>query len=163
MSESTNIHSYLSFKLGGESFATGVEKVREILQLDKITKVPHSPHYMKGVINLRGTVLPVIDTRVKFGMSPIEITDDTCIIVLHIYIGDEELLLGAMVDAVSEVFETASDKINPSPSLGNKYRSEFIKGIIKADEAFIILLDVDKVFSLDEAVMVREATPQMEV
>jgi purine-binding chemotaxis protein CheW len=152
--------SYLSFKLGEEMFATDVEKVKEILQLIKITKVPQSPSYMLGVVNLRGIVLPVIDTREKFRLPINEVTENTCIIVLNIEMDKEILLIGALVDAVLEVFELSDDLIKPAPSIGNKYKSEFIKGMVKKEEDFIMLLNMDKVFSSDELIDMRETSSE---
>ncbi|MBT31647.1 MAG: chemotaxis protein CheW [Thalassobius sp.] len=148
--------SFLSFSLGGEIFAANVAKVKEILEVTKLTKVPKSPDYLKGVINLRGTVLPVIDTRVKFGFPETEDTVDTCIIVLTLVIDGDEVSVGALVDTVSEVFETNSEEILPPVSIGNKFRSDFIEGLIKLDDQFIMLLDVDKVFTDEELLVVKE-------
>src|SRR5687768_17514595 len=107
--------SYLSFKLGEEIFAANVEKVLEILEVTKITKVPKSPAYMRGVINLRGNVLPVIDTRQKFNMPHTEDTVNTCIMVLNIHMDGDKLILGALVDAVQEVLEISQDQIKTAP------------------------------------------------
>ena len=148
--------SYLSFKLGEETFASNVSKVLNILEMMKITKVPRAPSYMKGVINLRGVVLPVIDTRLKFGMSPIEITPNTCILVLDVKVNDQEVKVGAMVDSVQEVLELYKDDIQPPPSIGSKYESEFIYGMAKSGEEFIMLLDMDKVFSADEIIDLKK-------
>ena len=152
----TNINSYLSFKLNDEIFAVSVNKVLNILELVKITEVPKSPPYMKGVINLRGRVLPVIDTRIKFGLSPIEFTPDTCIIVINIIIDDEQVDVGSLVDSVQEVFEIDDTHIFPTPSIGAKYKSEFIDGMIKRDDKFIMLLNMDKIFSSNDLVMIQE-------
>jgi purine-binding chemotaxis protein CheW len=111
---------------------------------------------MLGVINLRGTVLPVIDGRDKFRLPMTENTVNTCIIVLCIEMDDESVLLGVMVDAVLEVFELSQEDIKPAPAIGSKYKSEFIYGMIKKEEEFVILLDIDKVFSADEISFVKE-------
>lgn len=156
--ETTTTQSYLSFKLGEEMFATNVEKVREILQLTKITKVPQAPDYMLGVINLRGIVLPVIDTRVKFKLPLTEHTENTCIVVLSIEMDNESLMLGAMVDSVMEVFELSEDQIKPSPSIGSKYKSDFITGMVRLDDHFIMLLNMEQVFSTDELTLVKDTS-----
>jgi len=156
----TTVNSYLSFKLGNEVFASHVNKVLNILEMVKITEVPRSPLYMKGVINLRGTVLPVIDTRIKFGLSPTEFTKNTCIIVLNVEIDSEIVQVGALVDSVLEVLEVDDRQIVPPPSLGNKYKSEFIEGMMNLDNEFIMLLNMDKVFSADEMVMLQEKTSE---
>jgi len=152
----TAINSYLSFRLSDEVFAANVGKVLEILELTKITKVPKAPDYMRGVINLRGSVLPVVDTRIKFGLPLTPDTVNTCIVVLNIQIDNEELKVGALVDAVQEVLDLSPDMISEPPNIGNKYRSEFIQGMGKVDEDFIMILDVDQVFSLDELLNIRQ-------
>jgi purine-binding chemotaxis protein CheW len=162
MSKETNAtaQSYLSFKIGEELFAANVLKVVEILEVSKITKVPKSPDYMRGVVNLRGSVLPVIDTRLKFGMPAAIDTVDTCIMVLTIQMENESFILGALVDAVQEVFEITDDQIKSAPTIGSKYKSEFIDGMIRLNEEFIMLLNVDKVFSSDEIITVKESSSQ---
>lgn len=144
------MRSYLSFKLDAEHFALPVMKVLEILEVPKITRVPHSPNYLKGVINLRGAVLPVIDTRVKFGMTPTEFTINTSILVLSVAEQEEVLTVGVLVDSVLEVFEISDAQIKPSPAIGAKYRAEFIEGMISYQEEFMMLLDIDQIFSLME-------------
>ncbi|HKK60258.1 MAG TPA: chemotaxis protein CheW [Salinivirga sp.] len=160
---SDQVHTYLSFRLGKEVFAASVNHVVNILELKPITKVPHAPEYMSGVINLRGQVLPVIDMRIKFGMTPTEPTVDTCIIVLNLEIENEEVKLGILVDAVSEVLELEENQIEPSPSIGTKYKAEFIKGMWKKDESFIMLLNLDLIFTRDEIVVVEEKTNEADM
>ena len=142
--------SYLTFKLDNELFAINVSKVLEILEVKPITKVPKSPAFMKGVINLRGNILPVIDTRNKFCMPPEDFTIDTCIIVLNINTGSESLLVGAIVDSVQKVIDIPEASIQPSVSMGAVYREDFVSGIGKVDDDFIMILDIDKVFSPEE-------------
>jgi len=155
------INSYLSFKLGDDEFAAHVGKVLNILELVKITPVPKSPEYMKGVINLRGAVLPIIDTRMKFGMSPTQFTQNTCIVVMEILMEKDTIQLGALVDSVLSVVEIEDDQIQPPPSLGSKYKSEFILGVAKVEEKFIMILDMDKVFSSDELILVMDSTEDL--
>lgn len=155
--------SYLSFKVGEELFAASVEKVLEILEVTKITKVPKSPAYMRGVINLRGSVLPVIDTRQKFGMPPMAETVNACIMVLNIEMEGDTLMLGALVDAVQEVLEIEQGQIKPAPSIGSKYKSEFIEGMAKVQEHFIMILNMDKVFSSDELITMKESSTEIEL
>ena len=150
------VNSFLSFNLGEEEFATHVGKVLNILEMTKITEVPKSPDYMKGVINLRGTVLPVVDTRIKFGMTPTEYTTNTCIVVMEVNIDGEEVQVGALVDSVQAVLEISDKQIQPPPGIGSKYKSDFIYGMAKNEEQFIMLLDMDKVFSADEVMLVKE-------
>ena len=158
----TEINSYLSFNLGEEEFATHVGKVLNILEMTKITEVPKAPDYMKGVINLRGTVLPVVDTRIKFGMAPTEYTNNTCIVVMEIEMDGDIVQVGALVDSVQAVLEVENSQIQPPPSIGSKYKSEFIYGMVKVDEKFIMLLDMEKVFSTDEIISLKEKTDEGE-
>jgi purine-binding chemotaxis protein CheW len=142
--------SYLTFKLQNELFAVNVSKVLEILEIKPITKVSKSPPFMKGVINLRGNILPVIDTRNKFSIPETDFTIDTCIIVLSIDNEKESLLVGAIVDSVQKVIDIPVEAIQISPSMGALYREDFISGIGKIDEDFVMILNINKVFSADE-------------
>ena len=144
------INSYLTFKLGEEEFAAHVGKVLNILEMTKITEVPKSPDYMKGVINLRGSVLPVIDTRIKFGMTPTEYTPNTCIVVMDIDMDGDSIHVGALVDSVQAVLEIEDTQILPPPSIGHKYRSEFIERVANINDSFIMILNMDEVFSSEE-------------
>jgi purine-binding chemotaxis protein CheW len=146
----TETRQYLTFSLGEESFALDVAHVREILEFTTVTKVPRTPEFMRGVINLRGSVVPVMDMRVKFNLSLTEKTVDTCIIVVEVSLDGEETILGALVDSVQEVFELEPDQIEPAPKIGTGLSTEFITGMGKRDDRFIIILDIDKVFSADE-------------
>jgi purine-binding chemotaxis protein CheW len=154
--QDTEMQTYLSFKLGEEVFAINVSKVLNILEMKPITKVPKSPDYLKGVINLRGTVLPVVDLRLKLGLSENEITVDTNIIVLSIEKEGETITLGILIDAVSEVLDFKTDEIAPSPTIGTKYNPGFITGMWRVDENFIMILDIDKVFLVDDIIDIQE-------
>jgi purine-binding chemotaxis protein CheW len=158
----SKINSYLSFKLGDEEFAAHVGKVLNILEMTRITEVPKAPEYMKGVINLRGTVLPVIDTRIKFGMTPTVYTTNTCIIVLDIELDGESIHVGALVDAVQAVLEIEKGQIMPPPSIGSKYKSDFIEGVANIDEKFIMILNMDAVFSSDELSSLKDKAEETE-
>jgi purine-binding chemotaxis protein CheW len=149
-------NSFLSFKLGDEVFAANVEKVLNILELTKITKVPKAPFYMKGVINLRGTVLPLVDTRLKFDMGETQFSNNTCILVLDISMENEPVRVGALVDSVQEVVELNEEDISPPPSIGTKYKSQFIEGMARRNDEFIMLLDMDLIFTLDELSALKE-------
>ncbi|MGD9977388.1 MAG: chemotaxis protein CheW [Bacteroidales bacterium] len=153
--KSTKINSYLTFKLGEEEFAAHVGKVLNILEMTRITHVPKAPEYLKGVINLRGAVLPVIDARIKFGMPETEYTTNTCIIVLDIDLDGEPVHVGAIVDSVQAVLEIDNGQIMPLPTLGSRYKAEFIIGMAKVDENFVIILNMDSVFSIDEITSLR--------
>jgi len=152
----TITHTYLTFRLGKEYFASNVSKVLNILEMLPITHIPKAPEYMKGVINLRGLVLPVIDTRIKFGMTPAVMSPSTGILVLDVNVDGVAVKLGAIVDSVDEVIELEASDIQESPSLGTKYKSEFIEGMAKKGESFIMILNMDKVFSADEIIEVGQ-------
>lgn len=159
--QSKAVNSYLTFKIGNEIFAANVIKVLNILELQDITAVPQAPDYMKGVINLRGVVLPVIDSKIKFGMGATEFTSNTCILVLDVNIDDESVQVGALVDAVLEVLEIEDSKIQPPPSIGSKYRTEFLEGMVNYEEKFIMTLNMDMVFSTNELIVLQEKTTEV--
>lgn len=144
------VSTYLTFGLGVETFAFEVENVREVLDLSEITRVPRTPDFMRGVINLRGAVVPVIDMRVKFGLPVLEDTVDTCIIVAEVELDGEITVIGALADSVREVFQIDESQIEPPPTIGMQLNSEFIRGMGKQGEEFIIILDVNRIFSSKE-------------
>jgi purine-binding chemotaxis protein CheW len=154
----TETTQYLTFKLADETFTVDVAKVREILDYTPATKVPGTPEFMRGVINVRGNVVPVVDMRLKFGLSATEKTVDTCIVVMEIRVEEDTTVLGAMVDSVQEVFELEASQIEPPPRIGTRWRTEFIKGIGKRNDELIIILDIDKVFSTAELGIIQEST-----
>lgn len=154
--ENNQTKSYLTFRLAEEIFAASVDYVSEILELSKITKVPRSPQFMRGVINLRGSVLPVIDTRLKFGLEAKEDTVNTCIMVLQVEVDGQGIMIGALVDAVQEVLEIEPGSIQQPPSIGSRYRTEFLTGMVKTNEQFIMLLNIDKVFNSEEISLLEE-------
>jgi len=154
MADELEATQYLTFKLDEEVFALDVAKVREILEESSITKVPQTPDFMRGVINLRGSVVPVIDMRLKFGMSRTEKTVNTCIIVAEVQLEDEVIVLGALADSVQEVIEMEPSQIEAAPHIGSRLNTDFIRGMGKHDNRFIMILDIDKVFSCDELVAV---------
>jgi purine-binding chemotaxis protein CheW len=147
---------YLTFRLDEEIFALDITKVREVLDYTTVTRVPQTPDFMRGVINLRGSVVPVVDLRLKFGMSATESSVNTCIIITEVQVDSETVVLGALADAVQEVLDLEAGSIAPPPRIGTKLRTEFIKGMGKQNDRFIIILDVDKVFSIDELASVRQ-------
>jgi len=150
VSSITDTKQYLTFRVGEEDFALDVSNVREILEFTSITRVPKTPEYMRGVINLRGSVVPVLDMRLKFGLTEARKTIDTCIIVLEVDIDGEKTVIGALVDSVQEVFELDPQHIEPAPRIGTRLRTDFIRGMGKRDDRFIIILNIDKVFSSEE-------------
>ena len=145
-----DIRTYLSFTLGGEEFALDVRNVIKILQVQKFTKIPQSPEYLKGIINIRGNVIPVVDTYYKFGFNPPENESNSVIIILNISIRGENSNVGIMVDKANEVFEAETNSIQDYPSLAEKYNSNFIAGVYKKQEIFILILDIEKVFSTED-------------
>jgi len=141
---------YLTFYLGNEGYGLEILKVQEIIGLQTITKMPGTPAYVKGVINLRGKVIPVVDLRLKFAMDEQETTRKTCIIVVQVKKGDSGLIIGIMVDEVSEVLNISEDQIEAAPPLGSRVDTHFILGMAKTENAVKILLDIDQVLSADE-------------
>ena len=142
--------SYLTFQLGKELFASHVTKIESIIEVPTLTKIPKTPDYMKGIMHLRGTALPVFDTRMKFGMTPTEMNANTCVLVLDINIDGETVPIGALVDSVQEVLEINENEIRPLPGVGDRYETEFIQGVVKSNESFIMLLNMDLIFSFEE-------------
>lgn len=144
------ISAYLVFKLGDEEFAAHAAKVLHILEMVKITEVPQAPVFMKGVINLRGAVLPVIDTRLRFGMSSIEVTPSTCIVVVESLQDGHRVELGAMVDSVQAVIDVDRGQILSPPKMAQTQQSRFIDGMLQQEEKFIMVINTDKLFSVSE-------------
>ena len=153
---STETTQFLTFKLGDEVFALDITKVREVLDFTTVTKVPRTPEFMRGVINLRGSVVPVVDLRLKFGMTRTENTVNTCIIITEVMVDGDTTVLGALADSVQEVLDLDASSIAPAPRIGTKLRTDFIKGMGKQQDQFVILLDIDKVFSADDLAVVRQ-------
>jgi purine-binding chemotaxis protein CheW len=141
---------YLTFSLGQEEYGIGILKVKEIIGMMPITPVPQSPGFVKGVINLRGKVIPVVDLRSKFGMEPKEYSERTCIIVVEIGGDAGQVLMGIVVDAVSEVLNIRGTEIEDTPTFGVKLDTGCILGLAKMDKALKILLDIDRVFRSEE-------------
>jgi len=149
------VTQYLSFKLGEEVFAIDISKVREVLDFTTVTKVPQTPDYMRGVINLRGGVVPVVDLKLKFGMEETEKTVNTCIIIVEVALEGEAVVLGALADSVQEVFDLKAEDIEPAPKIGTQLDTEFLTGMGKKNEEFVLLLDIDRVFTSDEISLVQ--------
>jgi purine-binding chemotaxis protein CheW len=146
---------YLTFRLDEETFALDISKVREVLDFTTVTKVPRTPEFMRGVINLRGSVVPVVDLRLKFGMTRTENSVNTCIIITEVTVDNDTTVLGCLADSVQEVLDLEPGSIAPAPKIGTKLRTEFITGMGRRDDRFIIILDIDKVFSSDELALVQ--------
>lgn len=148
---------YLTFRLADEVFALDIGKVREVLDFTTVTKVPRTPDFMRGVINLRGGVVPVVDLRLKFGMTRTESGVNTCIIITEVTVEGETTVLGVLADAVQEVLDLSPHEILAPPKIGTKLHTEFITGMGKREDRFIIILDIDQVFSADELVLAQAA------
>ncbi|HEY3346999.1 MAG TPA: chemotaxis protein CheW [Nitrospirota bacterium] len=152
---------YLTFYLGEEEFALDIAKVREVLDYTNITKVPKMPDFLRGVINLRGNVVPVIDLRMKLGMPATSKTISTCIVIVEVKMGDEVIHLGTLTDSVQEVLDMDLKQIEPPPKIGSHVNSEFIHGMGKLDDRFLIILDIDKVITSDD-ISIMELTEDSE-
>ena len=147
---------YLTFDLSGERYGIPVLKIREIIQMMDVTRVPRTPSFVRGVVNLRGKVIPVIDARLVFGLESAADTQATCVIVTEVRRGDHDLVLGMIVDQVTEVTDIAAAAIEPAPDLGAQINTEFISGMGKVEKHVVILLDVDRVLALEEIALVDE-------
>ena len=161
--EVLEITQYLAFNLDEEVFSLDISKVREVLEFSKVTKIPQTPEMMIGVINLRGSVVPVIDLRIKFGMGSGERTVNTVIIIIEIDLDHESTMIGIMVDAVKEVIDLDENHIESPPKIGNRLNTDFIKGMGKRDGQFIIILDIEQIFSLEELNLVQALSGQQAV
>jgi purine-binding chemotaxis protein CheW len=137
---------YLTFALAGEEYGLPVLKVREIIKILDITAVPQAPMHVKGVINLRGKVIPVVDLRLKFGFMPQDYDERTCIIVIEVALQTSKVMMGVVVDAVSEVLTIAADEIEATPQFGEQVNTEFMKGVAKIKGRVKFLLDLDRIF-----------------
>ena len=144
---------YLTFLLGGEMFAVGILGIKEIIEYGSLTTVPMMPNFIRGVINLRGAVVPVVDLSARFGRTASDITRRSCIVIIEAGTDDEKQDVGVVVDSVSEVLEIPTSEIEPAPSFGSKIRAEFISGMGKVDGKFVIILDANRVLSVDEMAM----------
>jgi purine-binding chemotaxis protein CheW len=148
---------YLTFKLGEETFALDVAEVREILDFTSVTKVPRTPAFMRGVINLRGSVVPVMDLRLKFGMSATLQTVNSCIIVVEMTMEGDSIVIGVLADAVQEVIDLEPEQIEPPPRIGTKLNTEFILGMGKHNGAFMMILDIDRIFESSDLETAKQA------
>jgi len=153
---STEISQYMTFKLGNELFAINVAQVREVLEVSTITKVPTAPDYMRGVVNVRGKAIPVVDLRLRFGLPPAPDSVNTRVIVMELQLDGETTVLGGIADSVHEVIELDAASINPPPRIAMRWRTEFIRGLGQRGDDFIIILDVNAVFASGELALVDE-------
>src|SRR6478736_6853083 len=149
---------YLSFQVAGESYAVGVLQAREIIEFTTVTRVPHAPPAVRGVINLRGSVVPVVDLALKFGLPASGVGRRTCVVIVECTIDGEATVMGVMADAVNHVLDLGPADIEPAPSFGTRVRTEYLKGMGKLEQGFVLLLDMDKLLSGQEAA-VGQAAP----
>ncbi|MBF0628037.1 MAG: purine-binding chemotaxis protein CheW [Magnetococcales bacterium] len=152
----TETTQFLTFHLDQEVFAIDISRIKEVLEFSSVTKIPRTPDFMCGVINLRGSVVPVVDLRLKLGMSRSEKTVNTCVIIIDVTQEDCTTVIGAMADSVKEVMDLDPSQIEPPPKIGTGLRTDFIRGMGKQHDQFVILLDTDKVFSADELSLLNE-------
>ena len=158
----SEINQYLTFILDSEVYALDIKQVREVLDFSDITKVPRMPDFMRGVINLRGGVVPVVDLRMKFGLGRTEKTVDTCIIIIEVILEGERALMGALADSVQEVLDLDHNQIEPPPKIGTRLKTDFIRGMGKKNDRFIIILEIDRIFSSDELSKISQAESDLE-
>ncbi len=151
------VHQFLTFSLGNENYAVRVKNVREVLEVVTITHVPGMPSFMKGVLNLRGRVVPVIDLRKKFGMNDSERTVETSIIIMEIEGTDETVQIGVFVDSVHEVIEIHPEKIEPAPTMGMNLKTGYMEGMCEHEGSFLILLNINQILSTDELVQLPKS------
>jgi purine-binding chemotaxis protein CheW len=151
------VGKYLTFALGEEEYGVPVLKVREIIKMMDITLVPQVPHHVKGVINLRGKVIPVVDLRLKFGFAEQAYTERTCIIVVEVALSSSKVMMGIVVDAVSEVLNISADEIEQTPEFGERVTTDFMKGVAKVKGKVKILLDLDRVLGAEGVISLRAA------
>jgi purine-binding chemotaxis protein CheW len=158
----SEISQYMTFKLGNELFAINVAQVREVLEVSSITRVPTAPDYMRGVVNVRGKAIPVVDLRLRFGLPRTAEILTSRIVVMELQLDGETTVLGGLADSVHEVIELDGSQINPPPSIAMRWRTEFILGMGRRGDDFIIILDVNAVFASEELALVDKATGQLE-
>ncbi len=150
VAEEEQIQQFLTFSLQQEMFGLSIQPIKEIIEYDKVTAVPMVPSYVRGVLNLRGNVVPVIDLPVRFGWESSPISKRTCIVIIEVESDDERFDIGVVIDSVSEVLEIADTDIGSAPSFGARVRTDFIAGMGRVNGDFIILLNANKVLAIDE-------------
>ncbi|GBF48978.1 chemotaxis signal transduction protein [Leptospira ryugenii] len=148
---------YLTFEISDEFFGLGILHIKEIIEFESVTHVPMMPEYIPGVINLRGNVVPVLDLNLRLYKKPTITGRKSCIIITEIQLENESMDVGLLVDAVNEVVDIPETKIEPPPNFGSKIRLDFIKGMGKVDEKFVILLNIHHLLNLDEMNLVHES------
>ena len=160
--ETSDQRQYLSFLLGGEEYAIGILRVKEIIGYDTMTTVPKTPRWVRGVINLRGNVVPVVDLAVRFGLEEKPVTKTSCIIIVERDSESQNTFMGVMADAVSQVMDIAPGDFQPVPSFGTRITVDYLQGMVQLGKKFVLLLDIDKVLSADELLDSRKAAANVE-
>jgi purine-binding chemotaxis protein CheW len=153
---------YLTFLLAGEEYAISILEVKEIIEYDTVTAVPKTPKWIRGVINLRGSVVPVVDLGVKFGMGERLVTKTSCIIIVEGCVESQNTLMGVMADAVSQVMDIAAGEIQQVPAFGTRIKVDYLQGMAQLGKKFVLLLDIDKVLSADEVLDLSEAATNVQ-
>jgi len=147
----------LTFLIGQEEYAVSIHRTREIIEYPPITQVPGTPAFIRGVLNLRGSVVPVVDLALKFGLPSAPVTNRTCVVILEVELGEESAVMGVIADAVSQVVELSRDEIEEPPSFGTQVRVDYLLGMGRSGQRFVLMLDIDKVLSEGELLAAREA------
>lgn len=151
------VNQYLSFALAGDDYALSVVHVREIIECSTLTRVPGVPAWIRGVLNLRGSVVPVIDLALKFGMAPTAITRRTCVIVVELTLDNEQIVMGVMAESVDQVLDLAANSIQPPPPFGPKVRIDCIEGMGDHNGKFVVLLNMDRILSSSDLAAATDA------
>ncbi len=155
-----NSQQYLTFMLAGEEYGVDILRVQEIKGWDAVTQVPNTPEYVRGVINLRGTIVPIIDLRIRFDMEQLEYGPTTVVIVLKVIADDSSRIMGIVVDGVSDVYNMNKDEIKPAPDFGEGVDSSFVNGLATVDEKMVIILDIDHMLNSDELAKVKNVAEE---
>lgn len=156
--DAAGVTQYLTFQMAGEEYAVELQRVREIIQLDAVTRVPSAPPWITGVVNLRGSVVPVVDLAVKFGMEPARITRWTCLVIVEVELEGEPVVMGVLADTVSQVLDLSADDIEAPPSFGTRVGSDHLVGMAKQGNRFALLLELDSVLTAEDAAGTRAIT-----
>jgi purine-binding chemotaxis protein CheW len=156
--EAVEREQYLTFLLAGEEYAISILKVKEIIEYDTVTTVPKTPRWVRGVINLRGAVVPVVDLAVRFGLEERPVTKTTCIVIVERQIESQNTMMGVIADAVSQVMDIAAGDVQQVPAFGTRIKVDYLQGMAQLGKKFALLLDVDKVLSADEMLDLREVS-----
>jgi purine-binding chemotaxis protein CheW len=153
---------YLTFRIADETYAVGILKIREILRYETVTKVPTTPQSIRGVLNLRGRVVPVVDLAVRLGLPESTVTKWSCVIIVETELDGEQTVMGVMVDSVKEVIELLSNEIEPPPPFGTQVRVSYLTGMAKCDNKFILILDIDEILASEEIMSIPELRQALE-